>query len=173
MENTIFDNAIALQADIADRAKLAKATKKAADDAAYVQIVLFIAGNQYEKIKAGTKKAGQFQTALIESHNFPKRHAQTISSIALNKKICALVNKGLVCRTIELDDRTIENDARLVRAVSDILADEDLTSVNKLKAYIAAPVDRVSKLLEAIAKLEEDELESFKDGFAAMIGDEE
>jgi hypothetical protein len=70
-----------LQADIDTRAKLARETKQAANDAAFVQMVLFIAGNQIAKIKGGTKKAGQFQTALIESHNFPKRHAQTVASI--------------------------------------------------------------------------------------------
>lgn len=166
MENTLFVNAIALQADIANRAKLAKDTKKAADDAAYVQMVLFIAGNQSAKIQGGTKKAGQFQSALIEAHNFPKRHAQTVASIALNKKICALVSKGLA-------GSTFESDKDMAQAVSAILADNELSTVNKLKTFIAAPVDRVAKLLEAIAKLEEDELESFKDGFSAMIGEEE
>jgi hypothetical protein len=166
MENTLFSNAIALQADIDRRAKLASETKQAANDAAFVQMVLFIAGNQSAKIQGGTKKAGQFQSALIEAHNFPKRHAQTVASIALNKKICALVNKGLA-------GRTIENDANLAQVVTDILADNELTSVNKLKSFIAAPVDRVAKLLEALAKLDEDELESFKDGFSAMIGEEE
>jgi hypothetical protein len=46
----------------------------------------------------------------------------------------------------------------------------ELTSVNKLKAFIAPPVDRVAKLLEAISKLEEDELESFKTAFDEMLG---
>jgi cytochrome c len=166
MENTLFSNAIALQADIDRRAKLASETKQAANDAAYVQMVLFIAGNQAAKIQGGTKKAGQFQSALIEAHNFPKRHAQTVASIALNKKINALVKKGLA--TTECG-----NDAETTQAVADILADNELTSVNKLKSFIAAPVDRVAKLLEALAKLDEDELESFKDGFSAMIGEEE
>ena len=164
MENTLFKNAIALQADIADRAKLAKDTKKAADDTAYVQMVLFIAGNQSAKIQGGTKKAGQFQSALIEAHNFPKRHAQTVASIALNKKINALVKKGLA-------NTECGNDAETTQAVANILAENELTTVNKLKAYIAAPVDRVAKLLEAIAKLESEEFESFKVAFEEMLGE--
>jgi hypothetical protein len=163
MENTLFSNAIALQADIETRAKLARETKQDADDAAFVQMVLFIAGNQIAKIKGGTKKAGQFQTALIESHNFPKRHAQTVASIALNKKIFALIG---------LKDGVSCTDGGLAQLVGEILVANELTTINKLKAYIAPPVDRVAKLLEAISKLEEDELESFKVAFEEMVGAE-
>jgi uncharacterized protein YbcC (UPF0753/DUF2309 family) len=163
MENTLFNNAIALQADIDTRAKLASETKKAANDAAFVQMVLFIAGNQIAQIKGGTKKAGQFQTALIESHNFPKRHAQTVASIALNKKIFALIG---------LKDGVSCTDGKLAQIVGEILVANELTTVNKLKAFIAPPVDRVAKLLEAISKLEEDELESFKVAFEEMVGAE-
>ena len=162
MENTLFNNAIALQADIDKRAKLASETKQAANDAAYVQMVLFIAGNQSAKIKGGTKKAGQFQTVLIESHNFPKRHAQTVASIALNKKIFAMIQSswdGVSC-----------TDGKLAQIVGEILVANELTTVNKLKAYIAPPVDKVAKLLEAIAKLESDEFESFKVAFEEMSG---
>ncbi len=163
MDNVLFSNAIALQADIDSRVKLASETKQAANDAAYVQMVLFIAGNQAAKIIGGTKKAGQFQTVLIESHNFPKRHAQTVASIALNKKINALVKKGL--NVIEC-----KTDAETTQAVANILAENELTTVNKLKAYIAPPVDKVAKLLEAIAKLESEEFESFKAAFGEMLG---
>ena len=164
MENTLFTNAIALQADIDTRAKLARDTKQAANDAAYVQMVLFIAGNHTAKIKGGTKKAGQFQAVLIESHGFPKRHAQTVASIALNKNISALVKKGL-------DVIECETDAETTQAVANILAENELTTVNKLKAYIAPPVDKVAKLLEAIAKLESEQFESFKVAFGEMLGE--
>jgi hypothetical protein len=163
MENTLFSNAIALQADIDTRAKLARETKQAANDAAYVQMVLFIAGNYTAKIKGGTKKAGQFQTVLIESHGFPKRHAQTVASIALNRKISEMVQSGLA-------DTECGTDGKLAQMVGEILAANELTTVNKLKAYIAPPVDKVAKLLEAIAKLESEEFESFKAAFDEMLG---
>ena len=163
MENTLFTSAIALQGDIDSRTKLARETKQAANDAAYVQMVLFIAGNQSAKINGGTKKAGQFQAVLIESHGFPKRHAQTVASIALNKKISVLIEKGL-------DVIECETDAEKTQAVASILAENELTTVNKLKAFIAPPVDKIAKLLEAISKLEEDELESFKVAFEEMLG---
>jgi hypothetical protein len=162
MENTLFDNAIALQADIDTRVKLARETKQAANDAAFVQMVLFIAGNQIAQIKGGTKKAGQFQTTLIESHNFPKRHAQTVASVSLNKKIFTLIASswdGVSC-----------TDGKLAQIVGEILVANELNTINKLKAFIAPPVDRVAKLLEAISKLEEDELESFKTAFDEMLG---
>jgi hypothetical protein len=164
MENTLFDNAIALQADIDSRTKLARETKQSANDAAYVQMVFFIAGNQAAKIIGGTKKAGQFQAVLIESHSFPKRHAQTVASIALNKKIGALVKEGLT-------DIECNTDAETSQAVANILAANELTTVNKLKAFIAPPVDRVAKLLEAISKLESEEFESFKAAFEEMSGE--
>lgn len=163
MENSLFNNAIALQADIDKRAKLASETKQAANDAAFVQMVLFIAGNQEAKIKGGTKKAGQFQTVLIESHGFPKRHAQTIASIALNKKIFALIQgswDGVAC-----------TDGKMAQIVGEILVANELSTINKLKAYIAPPVDKVAKLLEAIAKLESEEFESFKAAFDEMSGE--
>ena len=163
MENTLFTNAIALQADIDKRVKLASETKQASDNAAFVQMVLFIAGNQTAKINGGTKKAGQFQKVLIEKHGFPKRHAQTVASIALNKKISALVKKGL-------SNTECGNDAETTQAVANILAENELSTINKLKAYIAPPVDKVAKLLEAIAKLESQELESFKVAFEEMSG---
>ena len=164
MENSLFTSAIALQADIDTRTKLARETKQSANDAAFVQMVFFIAGNQAAKIIGGTKKAGQFQTVLIESHSFPKRHAQTVASIALNKKINALIKKGL-------DVIECETDAEKTQAVASILAQNELTTVNKLKAFIAPPVDKVAKLLEAIAKLENDEFESFKAAFDEMLGE--
>lgn len=166
MENVLFKGAIELQAGLDKRTATASKAKQELDDAAYVQMVLFIAGNQSEKIKSGTKKAGQFQSELIEAHGFKKRHAQTIASISLNKNIFKMVAAGLA----KLD--TPKNDGQLAQFVTDILAENELTSVNKLKAYIATPVDKVAKLLEAIAKLDDDELDSFKAGFESMTGEE-
>jgi hypothetical protein len=167
MDNALFQNAIALQADLDKRTAAATKAKQALNDAAYVQLVLFIAGNQSEKINAGTKKAGALQTTLIEEYGFKKRHAQTVTSIALNKNIFKMVSEGLA----KLPEP--KNDGQLAQYVTDILADNDLTSINKLKSYIAAPVDKVAKLLEAIAKLDDDELDQFRAAFAEMEGTEE
>lgn len=164
MTNKLFQDAIALQADLDKRSNTATKAKQALNDAAYVQMVLFIAGNQSEKINAGTKKAGALQAQLIEAHGFKKRHAQTITSISLNKNIFKMVSEGLA----KLD--TPKNDGQLAQFVTNILADNELTSVNKLKEYIRTPVDKVTKLLEAIAKLDDDELEDFKAGYEIMTG---
>lgn len=103
---------------------------------------------------------------MIEAHGFKKRHAQTITSISLNKNIFKMVASGLA----KLPEP--KNDGQLAQFVTDILVENDLTTVNKLKAYIAAPVDKVAKLLEAIAKLDDDELDSFKAGFEILTGEE-
>jgi hypothetical protein len=167
MDNVLFANAIALQADLDKRAATASKAKQALNDASFVQMVLFIAGNQSEKINAGTKKAGALQAQLIEAHGFKKRHAQTITSISLNKNIFKMVAGGLA----KLPEP--KNDGQLAQFVTDVLAENELTTVNKLKAYIAAPVDKVAKLLEAIAKLDDDELDQFRAAFAEMEGTEE
>jgi hypothetical protein len=167
MDNVLFNNAIALQADLDKRASDVGKRKQALNDAAYVQMVLFISGNQSEKIKAGTKKAGQLQAQLIEEYGFKKRHAQTITSVSLNKNIFKMVANGLAKKAEP------KNNGQLAQFVTDILSDNELTSVNKLKAYIRQPVDKVAKLLEAIAKLEEDELEDFKAGYEILTGEGE
>ena len=167
LRNALFNNAIALQADLDKRTVTASRAKQELNDAAYVQMVLFIAGNQSEKINAGTKKAGALQAQLIEAHGFKKRHAQTITSISLNKNIFKMVAGGLS----KLPEP--KNDGQLAQFVTDILADNELTTINKLKAYIAAPVDKVAKLLEAIAKLDDEELEDFKAGYEILTGEGE
>jgi hypothetical protein len=165
MDNVLFANAIALQADLDKRTAAATKAKQALNDAAYVQMILFISGNQSENIKAGTKKAGAFQAQLVEEYGFKKRHAQTITSVSLNKNIFKMVSEGLA----KLPEP--KNDGQLAQYVTDILADNDLTSINKLKSYIAAPVDKVAKLLEAIGKLDEDEMDSFMAGLESLTGE--
>jgi len=167
MENVLFNDAIALQADLDNRTNTAAKAKQALNDAAFVQMVLFISGNQSEKINAGTKKAGALQAQLVEAHGFKKRHAQTITSVSLNKNIFKMVSSGLA----KLE--TPENNGQLAQFVTDILADNELTSVNKLKAYIRQPVDEVAKLLEAVAKLDDEKLEDFKAGFEILTGEGE
>lgn len=167
MENVLFKGAIELQADVLAKTKAKSEATTNLNNAAFVQMVMFIAGNQSEKIKAGTKKAGQFQSELIEAHGFKKRHAQTITSISLNKNITKMVADGLA----KLDEPQT-GPAVIVQSVTDILAENELTSVNKLKAYVATPVDRVAKLLETIAKLEADEMDQFRAAFAEMVGEE-
>ena len=108
--------------------------------------------------------AAAWQLNLVEQHSFPKRHAQTIASISLNKNLVRLVIKGLA----KLDTPTSE--VELLQMVTDILAENELTTVNKLKQFIADPVDRVAKLLEAIAKLDADERESFNVGYLELTG---
>ena len=173
--NAHFDNAIALQGDIAARTKTAKDSKTELDQAAFVQMVMFITGNvdgNHDKngnrvptIKGNTKAAAAWKESLIERHSFPKRHAQTVASISLNRNLVRLVIKGLA----KLDTPTSE--VELLQMVTDILAENELTTVNKMKAFISEPVDKVAKLLEAIAKLEDEDRESFAIGYAELVGD--
>ena len=172
--NTHFDNAIALQPDLAANKKILSVGKTKLDQAAFVQMVMFITGNvegnrdkkgnRIPNIKGKTKASAAWQLDLIEQHSFPKRHAQTIASISFNKNLVRLVIKGLA----KLD--TPDTEVELLQMVTDILAENELTTVNKLKQFIADPVDRVAKLLEAIAKLDADERESFDLAYTDLIG---
>ena len=176
MENVLFKSAIELQADVLAKTKEKSEATTKLNNAAFVQMVMFIsgnvnnfdkAGNRRPEINGGTKLAGAFQVNLVENHQFTKRQAQTVASISFNKKLTGLVIRGLAGLDVP------ENDQELLQTVTNILADNELTTVNKLKAYIAAPVDKVAKLLEAIAKLDDGELEDFKAGFEVLTGEDE
>jgi len=175
MDNVLFKSAIELQADVLAKTKAKSEATNNLNNSAFVQMVMFIAGNvnRFDKagkrrpeINGGTKLAGAFQVDLVDNHQFTKRQAQTVASISFNKKLTGLVIRGLGGLDVP------ENNQELLQDVTNILAENELTTVNKLKAYIAAPVDKVAKLLEAITKLDEDELDSFKAGFESMTGEE-
>ena len=176
MENALFKNAIELQADVLAKKKAKSEATTNLNNSAFVQMVMFIAGNvnNFDKagnrrpqINGGTKKAGEFQVDLVENHNFTKRQAQTVASISFNKKLTSLIIRDLA----DLD--VPENNKKLLQTVTNILSDNELTSVNKLKSYIEGPKDKVAKLLEAIAKLDDNELDQFRAAFAEMEGTEE
>ena len=130
-------------------------------------------GKRRPEINGGTKLAGAFQVNLVENHQFSKRHAQTIASVSFNKKLTSLVIRGLADRDVQDFTLLAENNQKYVQTVTDILADNDLVSVNKLKSYVEGPVDKVAKLLEAIAKLDAEELEDFKTGYEILTGESE
>ena len=82
------------------------------------------------------------------------RNAQTIVSVVFNSKVGKLVK-----------------DCTTPQGVVDVLAANELDSVSKLKRFIAEPVDKVAKLLEAIANLEQDERDSFAIGYAELAAE--
>jgi hypothetical protein len=150
MTNQNFTSAIELQAVINNHAKEARAATGEKNTVEFMQYSLFIAGNIIEKIKLRTKKAKAVKEMLIEAGR-SDRNAQTIVSVVFNSKIGKLVK-----------DCTTPQD------VVDVLAANELDSVTKLKRFIAEPIDKVAKLLEAIAKLEQDERESFDIGYSEL-----
>ena len=174
MENVLFQSAIELQADVLAKTKAKSEATTNLNNSAFVQMVMFIAGNVNNFDKAGnrrpeingkTKLAGAFQENLVEKHQFTKRQAQTVASISFNKKLT-----GLVIRELSKLDMPKDN-KQLAQFVTDILADNELTSVNKLKSYIEGPVDEVAKLLEKIAKLDQDKFEDLMAGLEGMKGE--
>ena len=176
MDNVLFKGAIELQADVLAKTKTKTEATNNLNNSAFVQMVMFIAGNvnNFDKagnrrpeINGGTKIAGAFQVNLVENHQFTKRQAQTVASISFNKKLTGLVIRGLAVVDVP------ENTQKYIQTVTNILADNELTSVNKLKSYIEGPVDKVAKLLEAIAKLDDEERESFNVGYLELTGGDE
>lgn len=177
MENVLFKSAIELQSDVLAKTKAKSEATTNLNNSSFVQMVMFISGNvnRFDKdgnrrpeINGGTKLAGAFQVNLVENHQFTKRQAQTVASISFNKKLTGLVIRGLAGLDVP------ENNQELLQSVTNILADNELTSVNKLKSYIEGPIDKVAKLLEAISKLDADERESFDVGYLELTsGDAE
>ena len=166
LNNELFATGVQLQSDVGGKMKIASEAKSVLDQAAFVQMVFFIAGNYSAKIKAKTKKAGKFQTELVETHSFPKRHAQTISSIALNKKICKIVRDAVTMVSpgiVVMNDDTliVDDSAAFAQFVTDTLAANELTTINKQKAFIADPVDPIQKILEMIDKLDKEQQQDF------------
>jgi ribosomal protein L4 len=150
MTNTHFISAVELQTAINSHAKEARAMMGEKNTFEFMQYSLFITGNISENIKLRTKKAKAVKELLTEAGR-SDRNAQTIISVVFNAKIGKLVK-----------------DCKTPQDVVDVLAANELDSVSKLKRFIAEPVDRVAKLLEAIGKLEQDERESFDVGYAEL-----
>ena len=150
MTNANFTSAIELQEVINGHALQARKATGEKNNVEFMQYSLFITGNISENIKLRTKKAKAVKELLTEAGR-SDRNAQTIISVVFNSKIGKLVK-----------DCTTPQD------VVDVLAANELDSVSKLKRFIAEPVDKVAKLLEAIGKLEQDERESFDVGYAEL-----
>ena len=153
MTNQNFTSAIELQAVINNHAKEARKATGEKNTVEFMQYSLFIAGNISENIKLRTKKAKAVKELLTEAGR-SDRNAQTIISVVFNSKIGKLVK-----------------DCKTPQDVVDVLAANELDSVSKLKRFIAEPIDKVAKLLEAIAKLEQDERDSFAIGYAELAAE--
>jgi hypothetical protein len=153
MNNLNFTSAIDLQAVINNHAKEARVATGEKNTVEFMQYSLFIAGNISENIKLRTKKAKAVKELLVEAGR-SDRNAQTIISVVFNSKIGKLVK-----------------DCTTPQGVVDVLAANELDSVSKLKRFIAEPIDKVAKLLEAIANLEQDERDSFVIGYAELASE--
>jgi hypothetical protein len=148
--NANFTSAIELQEVINGHALQARKATGEKNTVEFMQYSLFIAGNISEKIKLRTKKAKAVKEMLIEVGR-SDRNAQTVVSVVFNSKIGKLVK-----------------DCKNPQDVVDVLAANELDSVSKLKRFIADPVDRVAKLLEAVANLEQAERDSFAAAYAEL-----
>tara|TARA_R110000751_G_scaffold243354_1_gene343507 strand:- start:55 stop:522 length:468 start_codon:yes stop_codon:yes gene_type:complete len=151
--NANFTSAIELQAVINNHAKEARAATGEKNTVEFMQYSLFITGNISEKIKLRTKKAKAIKQQLIEAGR-SDRNAQTVVSVVFNSKVGKLVK-----------------DCTTPQGVVDVLAANELDSVSKLKRFIAEPIDKVAKLLEAIANLEQDERDNFDVGYAELASE--
>ena len=153
MNNLNFTGAIELQEVINGHALQARKATGEKNNVEFMQYSLFITGNISENIKLRTKKAKAVKELLIEAGR-SDRNAQTVVSVVFNSKIGKLVK-----------------DCENPQDVVDVLAENELDSVSKLKRFIAEPVDKVAKLLEAIANLEQDERDSFAIGYAELASE--
>ena len=150
MNNDNFTNALKMQAVINDFVGEAKEARGKVNNAEFMQYCLFLTGNITEKVKLRTKKSVAIKEALTEAGR-SERNAQTVVGVVFNSKLGKLVK-----------------DCSDVQSVVDTLAEHSLDSVTKLKQYVAKPVDKVQRLIEAIENLEGDERENLFAGCDGM-----
>lgn len=150
MTNVNFTSAIKLQAVIGQYTSEARTARGNANSTEFMQYCLFLTGNITEKVKLRTKKSVAIKEALTEAGR-SERNAQTVVGVVFNSKLGKLVK-----------------DCSDVQSVVDTLAEHSLDSVTKLKQYVAKPVDKVQRLIEAIENLEGDERENLFAGCDGM-----
>ena len=139
--NKSIKTAIEIQAVLNELKSEGKELKTKVNATSLTQYVHLIHANAVaaKPVKTRSKQSKQIRDMLVTAGT-TERDALTKVSTCFSAKILKLF-KGF--------DKKAD-----VQAVMDILAEHDLTTVNKLKRFAAGPVDPLKPILEAIKRLE-------------------
>lgn len=153
--NPLFAEALALQSRLAGMTADISALRGERNDAEFRQYI----ATALAAVKMGIAPRSKGATAMREAFigaGRTKRNSQTIVEATLNKRVSAMARIALT------DPDPVAN---MVTA----LADVEVTSVSSWKRWLAPATDRVEKLMEAVARLEGDDAESFATQVLAWI----
>jgi hypothetical protein len=159
MSNSLFDKsirkAVEIQSVLNELKSEGKELRTKVNASSLTQYVHLIHANAVatKPVKTRSKQSKEIRDMLVVAGT-TERDALTKVSTCFSAKILKLFK-----------DFDKKSDAQ---GVMDILEEHDLTTVNKLKRFVAGPVDKVQQLIEAIEKLENEDRHSLFAGCDGM-----
>ena len=145
MSNSLFNKsiktAVEIQAVLNELKSEGKELKTKVNATSLTQYIHFIHANAVspKPVRTRSKQSKEIRDMLVVAGT-TERDALTKVSTCFSAKILKLFK--------DFDKKAD------VQAVMDILAEHDLTTVNKLKRFVAGPIDPVKPILDAIKRLE-------------------
>ena len=159
MSNSLFDKsirkAVEIQSVLNELKSEGKELRTKVNASSLTQYVHLIHANAVatKPVKTRSKQSKQIRDMLVAAGT-TERDALTKVSTCFSAKILKLFK--------DFDKKSD------VQGVMDILTENELTTVNKLKRFVSGPVDKVQQLIEAIEKLENEDRHSLFAGCDGM-----
>ena len=154
-QNEMFREAISLQSRLAVLSEEAATVRGMRNDAEFKQYMLAALAAVAMGIKPRSKGSVAMREALIAAGR-TKRNAETLVETTLNKRVAELA-------------RAASGEPDPVAALVASFAELEIDSVSSLKRWLAPAVDKVERIMEAVAKLDGDDAESFASAIAAWL----
>jgi hypothetical protein len=154
-QNPLFAEAINLQSRLAVLSEEAATVRGLRNDAEFRQYLLAALAAVAMGIKPRSKGSVAMREAMIAAGR-TKRNAETLVETTLNKRVAELARAAS-----GMDDPV----AALVASFAEL----EIDSVSSLKRWLAPVIDKVEKLLEAVAKLDGDDADTFASAIAAWL----
>ena len=149
--------AVGIQSNINDLKKQSSAFRKQINAESFLQYAHLIQASAVsdKPIKSGSKQSKAIRE-MLENAGTSERDALTKVTVSFSAKVRKLISNA------QYEHKTG------AQGIVDILAEHELTTVSKLKRFVAGPIDKVQQLIEAIEKLEVGDRESLFAGCDGM-----
>ena len=154
-QNPMFSEALALQSRLAVLSEEAATVRGLRNDAEFRQYLLAALGAVAMGIKPRSKGSVAMREALIAAGR-TKRNAETLVETTLNKRVAELARAA---------SGTDDPVAALVASFAEL----EIDSVSSMKRWLAPAVDKVDRLMEAVAKLDGDDADAFASAIVTWL----
>ena len=154
-QNEMFREAINLQSRLASLSEEASVVRGLRNDAEFRQYLLAALGAVAMGIKPRSKGSVAMREALIAAGR-TKRNAETLVETTLNKRVAELARAA---------SGTDDPVAALVASFAEL----EIDSVSSMKRWLAPAVDKVDRLMEAVAKLDGDDADAFASAIVTWL----